>query len=78
MELPLARALSDDERHWVELHPGVSVVGQSVRINTPCGALVNDACSLFGDPARPEMCGRYPELPEHVLPGCAYTFEKVS
>ena len=76
--LPLARSLSPDEQRWVELHPGLSVVGQNVRIDTPCSALHEGLCSLFGSDDRPAMCVRYPELPEQVLDGCAYTLEKVS
>ena len=78
LELPLARNLSSDEQGWVTLHPGASIRGQSVRIEIPCSALSGGFCSLFGSPDRPQMCIRYPELPEQVLTGCAYTLEKVS
>ena len=78
LELPLARGLSADEQRWVNLHPGLSVHGQNVRIEVECGALHNGFCSLFGSAERPEMCVRYPELPGQLLEGCAYSLEKVS
>ena len=74
--LPLARPLSEDEQHWVALHPGVSIVGSSIRIDTACGALDEGRCSLFGKEDRPQMCVRYPELPEQVIAGCAYTLKE--
>lgn len=78
LELPLARELSADERRWVDLHPGLSVVGATIHIDTACGALDDGRCTLFGKPERPAMCVRYPELPEQVIAGCAYTFEEVA
>jgi Fe-S-cluster containining protein len=71
--LPLARSLSVDEQDWVRLHPGVSIVGGSVRIDSACSALDGDGkCSLFGMPERPALCVRYPEQPEQMLPDCSY------
>ena len=76
VKLPLARGLSEDEMRWLDLHPGLSVEGQAVRIEVPCSALANGRCELFGTPERPTMCERYPELPE-MDSGCAYTFERI-
>ena len=75
--LPLVRKLSADEQRWVELHPALDVVGQSIHYNVACSALEAGRCTLFGQQARPAMCERYPELPEQLLAGCAYTFEEV-
>ena len=78
LNLPLQRALSDDERMWVELHPGLEVKAQTVNFNVACSALNEDGtCSLFGLPERPAMCVRFPELPEQVLEGCAYSLTEV-
>lgn len=76
--LPLSRNLSDDEQRWVALHPGLSVVGSSIRFDVACSALHEGRCSLFGQPERPQMCVRYPELPEQVLAGCSYTLKEVA
>ena len=73
VQLPLARPLSEDEAKWVNLHPGVSVVGDHIRIDSVCSALENGRCTLFGKPERPAMCVRAPELPQQLLPGCSYT-----
>ena len=70
--LPLARALSADEAMWVGLHPGVSVEGDQLRIDSPCSKLEDGRCSIFGTPERPDLCVRYPELPQQLLPGCSY------
>ena len=76
--LPLARALSEDEVRWVELHPMVRIDDQNVRIESRCSALDNEGrCTLFGTPKRPEMCVRYPEQPEQLVPGCSYELESV-
>ena len=77
MALPLARNLTEDESRWVSLHPGMSVDGSTLRIDIACSALDNGRCTLFGTPDRPDMCGRYPEVPEAVLPGCAYSLMEV-
>ncbi len=77
IELPLARALSEDERDWAGLHPAVSSDGSTIRIDAACSALQDGRCALFGDPERPAICGRSPELPEQVLAGCSYTLEEV-
>ena len=76
--LPLSRRLSEDERRWVELHPGLTIEGHSVRIEVRCSALSDDgSCLLFGTTRRPAICERSPELPEQVLPGCAYKLREV-
>ena len=75
IELPLARSLSDDERRWVELHPGFSMRSESVvHIEISCMALTEDGfCSLYGTAERPDMCGVWPDRPEEQAPeGCAY------
>ena len=77
VKLPLARELTSDEVCWVELHPGLKVEGQSVRIDVACSALVGGKCALYGEPERPEMCGRYPEV-AGLDEGCAYKFERVT
>ncbi len=77
LKLPLARELTPDEKHWVELHPGVRIVGQNVQIDIKCSALEDGRCTLFGKSERPELCSRYPEHPDLDM-GCSYTFEKVS
>lgn len=78
LQLPLARGLTSDEARWVGLHPGVTVVGQSVRIDISCGALHEGRCTLFGLPERPALCERYPEQPDQVLVGCAYQLLEVA
>src|SRR3972149_7149506 len=69
VQLPLARMLSTDEVKWVELHPGLRVSGQSIRIEVACSALDGALCSLFGKPERPALCERYPEEPAQLLAG---------
>lgn len=78
LELPLARQLSDDERRWVELHPTLSVVGQSIHIDVACSALHEGKCELFGKEERPQMCVRFPEQPDQVIAGCSYTLKEVA
>lgn len=78
VRLPLARALSADEQRWVALHSGLSIVGQSIQIDVACSALDGGRCSLYGLPERPQLCVRYPELPEQVLAGCAYTLTEIA
>lgn len=79
IELPLARQLTPDEVHWVELHPGLTINGQSVHIDTRCSALSPEGdCTLIGSESRPQVCERAPELPRQVLEGCAYTLSEVS
>lgn len=74
VELPLARALTDDERKWVELHPGLRMTAANViRFDIACSALTAEGlCSLYGTDARPEMCARWPDALEQVPPGCVY------
>ena len=72
--LPLARELTEDERRWVELHPGLKVEGQAVRIDIACSALKDGECSIHSD--RPQICRNYPELP-NLDEGCSYKFERI-
>jgi hypothetical protein len=74
----LSRPLSEDEARWANLHPGVHVEGDSLRIDTPCSALDHGRCSLFGSEERPAMCVRYPELPQQLLVGCSYEMKEVA
>lgn len=69
------RPLTADELKWVRLHPGVE--GLTGRHDIPCSALSEGVCTLYGSPERPEMCVRYPEMPEQLIPGCAYTLTEV-
>jgi hypothetical protein len=77
LQFPLAREFSADELAWAELHPGVTIIGQSARIDIPCGALDHGRCTLFGHPERPKLCERYPEQPDQLLDGCAYELVEV-
>ena len=70
MVLPLARVFSADETKWAALH-GVRVEGDTAFIDIQCSALDGDRCTLYGTPERPEMCVRYPELPEQLVAGCS-------
>lgn len=75
VELPLARALTDDEARWVQLHPGlVMKEPRVIHINVNCSALTEDGlCSLHGSDERPVMCAVWPDKPEEQAPkGCAY------
>ena len=72
VRLPLARSLTEDETRWVHLHPGLTVIGQTIDIQAACQALDHGRCTLFALPDRPTLCGRYPEQPDQVLDGCAY------
>lgn len=75
VELPLARALSEDEQHWVELHPGLRMTAADViHIETNCSALTDAGmCALHGTDERPAMCGVWPDQPKEQAPaGCAY------
>ena len=72
--LPLARALSEDEKRWVELHPGLRIEGESVRIDIPCSALRDGKCSIHS--SRPRVCQNYPEWPD-LDEGCSYKFERI-
>lgn len=75
IELPLARALTDDEKRWVELHNGLTVKGTNVlRFDINCSALTDAGfCSLYGTADRPAMCDVWPDRPEEQAPvGCAY------
>ena len=75
IELPLARPLTRDEGHWVELHNGAHMVdATTIHINIACSALTDEGyCSLYGTDARPVMCSIWPDRPETQAPvGCAY------
>ena len=74
VELPLARSLSADEALWVELHPGLRMTAANViHIEVACSALTPEGrCALFGTPARPQMCGDWPDALEQVPDGCVY------
>ena len=74
----LQRPLSEDEARWANLHPGVHVEGDSLRLDIACSALVDGRCSLFGSEERPAMCVRYPELPQQLLEGCSYEMKEVA
>ena len=71
------RDLSDDELNWLQLHGLDESIERGVRMETPCSALVDGQCELFGQPGKPTLCSNYPELPG-MDPGCAFTFEFVS
>ena len=76
IELPLARALTLDEEHWVSLHPGLSVkgMGRIIRFEIACSALtIGGLCSLFGSDERPLMCTAWPDAAEQIPVGCAYS-----
>ena len=75
--LPLAREMSSDEVRWIELHPGLSVRGKMIQIETACSALEGGRCTLFGKAERPDLCVRYPEQPNQMLAGCSYTLTEV-
>ncbi len=77
--LPLSRAYSEDEQAWVRLHQGLDFFNPStIKVETKCSALsVNGRCDLFGLPERPAMCERFPEMPENLQPGCAYSFTEL-
>ena len=78
VELPLARHLTADERHWVNLHPNIWVADVNgspvVHIQTICSALSPEGlCTLWGTELRPAMCGIWPDRPQEQAPdGCAY------
>ena len=76
VRLPLARELNPDEIRWLQLHPGLSVEGSSVRIDVTCSALADGKCTLFGTDERPDMCAKYPELPG-LDSDCSYQFERI-
>ena len=79
MVLP-ERPLTPDETKWLRLHDGAETLylaGATGRIDIPCSALSDGKCSLYGSPERPEMCGRYPEMPEQLIDGCKYTLTEV-
>ena len=70
------RPLTADEMKWLRLHDGAEALylaGTTGRIDIPCSALDGSVCTLYGSPERPEMCVRYPELPEQLIQGCAYS-----
>lgn len=75
--LRLHRPPTADEKKWIELHEGLTVVdGDMLRVDTPCNALTGDGgCALFGQSERPDLCKLYPVAPEHMPEGCAYEFE---
>ena len=76
VRLPLARVLSQDEVHWLELHPGVQVHAGWLLHLEPlrCEALTEDGlCTLYGFPERPEMCSTWPDDPFDQTPEeCEY------
>ena len=75
VELPLARTLTGDETHWVDLHPGIYMKSvTTIHIDINCSALTEDGlCNLFGSSERPIMCSVWPDDPENQAPvGCAY------
>ena len=77
MSFTLSRPLSEDESYWASLHEDVQVDGSTLNLSVPCSALTSEGrCSLFGTPARPAMCERYPELPGQVLEGCSYILKE--
>ena len=74
------RTLNEDELKWLRLHHGAEnlwLTGVRGKKSIPCSALVDGRCSLYGSPERPEMCGRYPEIPEQLIEGCAYTLASI-
>ena len=74
------RPLTADELNWLRLHDGAEALmlaGARGRIDIPCSALVGGVCSLYGSEQRPQMCVRYPEIPEQLIEGCAYTLMEV-
>ena len=71
------RPLSEDEINWLQLHGLDEHVEHDVRLESPCSALVEGACSLFGKPERPNMCALYPELPG-LDEGCSFSFERLN
>lgn len=70
IQLPLARPLGPDETRWVELHEGITVAGESIRIDTPCSAY-DGLCTIYEN--RPTICRQYPT--QDLDEGCAYSFE---
>ena len=74
------RPVTADEMKWLRLHNGAAALylaGVKGRQNIPCSALADGRCSLYGSPERPEMCVRYPEMPEQLIEGCQYTLTEV-
>jgi Fe-S-cluster containining protein len=63
--------LSLDEKRWVELHKGVTVLDMNVRIDIPCSAY-DGLCTIYEN--RPTICRQYPTQPG-LDEDCAYTFE---
>ena len=74
------RPLNADELKWLRLHDGAEQLwqdGATGRINIPCSALKDGRCSLYGSPDRPELCVRFPEMPEQLIEGCKYSLMEV-
>lgn len=78
--LPLSRPYTEDERNWVQLHPGLSFLNEStIKVDVRCSALTEDGrCSLFGLPERPLICQQAPVVPEQLMDGCAFSLTEVS
>lgn len=74
MDLPLARPLSADERHWIDLHTGVQMLdATTIHINIACSALTEEGnCSLYDTPERPAMCSVWPTHRVQMPEGCAF------
>lgn len=79
ISLPLSRPYNEDERAWAEMHQGLSFIdNQTIKVESRCSALTDEGkCALYGLPSRPVMCQNAPEVPEQLIPGCAYTFTEV-
>ena len=75
VELPLARPLIPDERHWVELHGGLRMRDAStLRIDMACDALTPEGtCAIYGSKTRPALCALWPDDPINQAPdGCQF------
>lgn len=71
------RPLTLDESWWLSLHGLTEEAPRGQRIDAVCRALDADGrCILVGTSQRPELCGKYPELPG-LDDGCSYAFERV-
>ncbi len=44
-----------------------------VLIPNICPHLTHDGCDLHGT-SKPEVCREFPSRPEHLLPGCGFSF----
>lgn len=83
LQVPPSYATDPDVKHWIELH-GITVrqIGAATfaSVPLPCSALDSDgACGLYGQPARPQLCGSYPMTPEALIgveDHCSFSFEE--